>query len=234
MSISLLINTCAGRNPRPDVHPHNCLTPYEMRAYALRNFVLPAAIADPDVDEVIVAGEWEEGEGYTYVPAPSIHFSSDDALHQRQAAFKAAKGDWLVFQHDDHVLENNYGPQGSDFGDLMIKYEWDWPHAKGDVIIPQRWTRLRNVAGERLPNGEPQELSHYPESRTVDYFPGYISGHCTIYRREVLEACPWSAVPVRRTWDIAHTRQIRAAGFTIHWSSTLRCWDVELGSQPWK
>lgn len=226
--ISLIINTCAGRqwgrkeDPMRIAHTvaHSGQF-YSQRAYALQNFILPAAIADPDLDEVIVVGEWHDGEGYTYVPKPSIHFSSDDAPHQRQAGFEAAKGDWLIFQHDDHMLESAH----------FTTYE----DAEADVLIPQRWTRLRNVAGERLPNGEPSPPGGERTSPTsVDFHGGYISGHLAIYRREVLEACPWSEVPAERCWDVRHTEQIRAANFNIHWSDTLRVWDVEMGSKPWE
>jgi hypothetical protein len=222
--ISLIINTCADR-PDSNVLSHGG-QPYKQRAFALQNFILPAAIADPDIDEVIVVGEWHDGEGYTYVPKPSIHFSSDDAPHQRQAAFEVAKGDWLVFQHDDHMLENRSYNWDSDFAKAVLR-KLDEPC----VVIPQRRTRLRNVAGERLPNGEPREDPYYPASMQPI---GYISGHCAIYRREVLEQCPWANVPAIRTWDIAHTAQIREAGFNIHWSDSLRVWDVEAGSTPWR
>jgi len=232
VSISLVINTCAGRSSTPWRSVSHGGQPYEQRAYALQNFILPAAITDPDIDEVIVSGEWHDGEGYTYVPKPSIHFSSDDAPHQRQAGFEAAKGDWLIFQHDDHMLENplesavNHDLEGQLKAE--IEYAKCYASPSADVLIPQRWTRLRNVAGERLPNGEPQEYSSHP----VEAF-GYISGHCAIYRREVLEKCPWSEVPAIRTWDMSHTEQIREADFNIHWSDSLKVWDVECGSTPW-
>lgn len=201
MVTSVIINTCAGRVSNNTKSFGG--QPYVWRAYALQNFILPAYIADPGIDEIIVVGEWYPGEGYTYVEAPSIHFSSDDALHQRQAGFEAATGDVLIFQHDDHILD----PTFTDVLEACAVY----------VVVPQRWTRLRNAEGERLPNGEPH----------------YISGHCAIYRREVLKFCPWSAVPVCRTWDIEHTKQIRAANFSVHWSDTLRVWDCEFGASPW-
>lgn len=217
MSISLIINTCAGREPRADVCSHGG-QPYEQRAYALQNFILPAYIADPDVDEVIVVGEWMDGPGYTYVPSSSIYYSSDDAVHQRQAGFEAAKGDWLVFQHDDHLLENEWWGDDEPNGSSELDYLFNQPGEVGcDILVPQRWTRLRNITGEKLPNGE----------------SSYISGHCAIYRREVLERCPWNRVAVCRTWDMFHSEQIRNEGFNIHWSQTLRVWDVEAGSHPW-
>ena len=108
-------------------------------------------------------------------------------------------------------------------GDTLIFQHDDhwWPDFPlmtfADVTIPQRWTRLRSSIPERLNNGEEDD---------------YISGHCAIYKRTVLEVCPWSAVPRVHTWDIEHTRQIREAGFTIK-RSDARAWDIEEGSTPW-
>ena len=178
---------------------------YKIRAYALRCFLLPMAITN--FDEVIVAGEWEEGEGYTYVHAPSKFFGAEDALHQRQAGFEASTGNVIVHCHDDHYIEGNTN------GKLF------------DVLSPARYTRLRRVAGERLNGGEPKlDVGN----------AGYVCGHSAIYRKEVLEACPWKNVPAIFTWDIQHTAQIKSLGLSIEWVSTIRAWDIEFGSKPWE
>ena len=185
--------------------------PHVQRAYALRNFILPAALADPTFDEVIVVGEWEPGNGYIYIEVPSVHFSCVDALAQRQAGFERSTGGWVVFQHDDHLLES--GERGP-VGDAIHV-----PNSnRADVIVPARYTRLRNVNGERLNNGERK---------------AYVSGHCAIYRREVLERCPWGAVDEVFHWDVVHTSQINMAGYKIEWSDALRCYDCEAGGRPW-
>jgi hypothetical protein len=176
-----------------------------MRAYALRNFLIPRYVDEPAIDELIVAGEWEEGEGYTYVPCPSTYFNCRDALAQRQAGFEASTGDVVIFQHDDHLLESRY----------QLRQELN---DGADVVVPGRWTRLRDPDGEPLNNG----------------YPDYISGHCALYQRAVIERCPWKDVPPEYTWDQAHTQQIRAAEFTIVWARHLTCWDVEMGSTPWQ
>ncbi len=183
---------------------------YKIRAYALRCFLLPMAIAN--FDEVIVAGEWEEGEGYTYVHAPSKFFGAEDALHQRQAGFEASTGDVIVHCHDDHYIEGN--THGRPF----------------DVLSPARYTRLRRVAGERINGGEPAVAM----DGVVAASGGYILGHGAIYRRAVLETAPWKNVPAIFTWDIQHTAQIKSLGLSIEWVSTIKAWDVEYGSRPWK
>jgi hypothetical protein len=205
MTVSLIVNTCALGTPAALNSAKT--TPHVDRAYALRNWILPAYAAASEFDQVIVVGEWEPGDGYTYIPSPSAWENCIDALMQRQLGFEAATGDWIVCQHDDHML---------DLAGLN-EIAWSDPTLPG-VLVPERWTRLRNPAGELLPNGE-----------TV-----YISGHCAIYRRDVLERCSWSAVPRVHTWDLQHTRQIREAGFQISWSNVLRVWDIELGGMPWR
>ena len=234
--ISLVINTCANGTKAADTLSSG-RQPHAQRSFALRNFILPAALADPTFDEVIVAGEWEPGNGYVYIEVPSVHFSCVDALAQRQAGFERSAGDWVVFQHDDHILED--------------RPEWSWKmrvdnitEAEADILIPSRYTRLRNVNGERLYDGEPKSRTVGHAASILDDPPqmdttcvietgGYISGHCAIYRREVLEKCPWGEVAKIHTWDVAHTMQIRDAGFNIEWSDALRVYDCEAGATPW-
>lgn len=208
LSVSVVVNTAA-LGPRADHvlgSDGRQRVTHAMRTYALRNFVLPTYVADKNIREVIVVGEWEPGPGYTYIHVPSVHFSSVDALHQRQVGFEASTGDWIIHSHDDHILDPEWA-SGLD--------------TRADVLIPQRWTRLRCAEGERLNNGD---ASTEP----------YISGHCTIYKRAVLEQCPWAAVPAVRVWDIGHTRQIRTVGFNVARSDTMRAWDCEFGSEPWR
>ena len=221
--ISLVINTCAN-GPKAAETLSSGKQPHAQRAFALRNFILPAALADPTFDEVIVVGEWEPGNGYIYIEVPSEHFSCVDALAQRQAGFERSTGSHIVFQHDDHMLAPDVGRRlrGSSWVNGGVA-------ASIGVMVPSRCTRLRNVNGERLYNGEPHQVDH-PLDLSHE---GYISGHCAIYRSEVLERCPWGDVPQVHIWDCAHTKQIRDAGFTIEWNDTLRCYDVEAGSHPW-
>ncbi len=199
MSISVCINTAALAPHAKHVMSSGGV-PYSWRAYALKNFILARYCSDPKIDEVIVAGVWEEGEGYTYVPVPPKHFNWSDCIAQRQAGFEASKGSVLVFQHDDHFIAG----VPKDFS--------------SDVLSPARYTRARVFAGERLNAGEAE---------------GYIDGHCAIYKREVIESCRWADVPAQFTMDMAHTNQIRAAGFNIVHTDTVRCWDCEHGSEPW-
>lgn len=221
--ISLCINTCANGPKAAETKGSGGQT-HERRAFALRNFILPAAIADPTFSEVIVVGEWEPGNGYIYIEVPSERFSCVDALAQRQAGFERSMGDWIVFQHDDHLLDNSIDWHCSSgcpaIGDAL-GYKADGI----DVLVPARYTRLRDVNGEELINGMPLVENLGQE--------GYISGHCAIYHREVLEYCAWGAIPKVFDWDVKHTAQIRDAGFKIEWTDALRCYDIEAGAKPW-
>ncbi len=59
--ISLCINTAAAA-PHAKHVMSSGKVPYSWRAYALKHFILPAYVRDPNIDEVIVAGIWEEGD----------------------------------------------------------------------------------------------------------------------------------------------------------------------------
>ena len=208
--ISLVVNPAA-LAPHADGKLSSGKMPYSWRTYALRNFLLPSYTGDRFFDEVIVAGVWEDGPGYTYIPVPQEHHSWRDCIAQRQAGFEASHGDIVIHQHDDHWVRHIDG--------LNLAQWIGTAPSQFDVLTPQRCTRLRNSAGERLNHGE----HHY-----------YIGGHCAVYRREVLERCPWKSVPRVFTMDVEHSRHIREAGFTIGWTDALKVWDVEYGSTPWR
>ena len=94
-----------------------------------------------------------------------------------------------------------------------------------DVISPARWTRLRHSLGEQLNGGE-------PGGRWSG--AGHFNGHGCLFKREVLERCPWDTLPRVFAYDMAQTERIREAGFHILWASDVRIWDVEHGAQPWQ
>lgn len=180
---------------------------YSQRAYLLRCFLLPALRADPLVNEIVVVGEFEPGAGYTYVPCPNVRFDNvHDALAQRQAGFAATTGEWVAYIADDHMVTPNTFARARSY------------MAIGDVVSLNRRTRMRNGAGEDLNCGAAD---------------GYYNGHGCVFRRDVLEACPWSAVPRIFSYDVAHSAQIKAAGFHLVYAPDAYVEDVEAGAQPW-
>lgn len=207
MTISLVVNTCAA-GPGASTTLSSGKVPYSWRAYALQNFILPRYLDDPNIDEIIVVGEWKPAprNEYQYIEVPSEAFNCTDALAQRHAGCEAASGDWIICSHDDHILAS------------------DWYHFfslgnGGNVISPARRTRLRAITDEPLNNGRAN---------------GYVNGHCAIYQRAALQAAPWSAVPKVFTWDKAHTQQLLDAGETIDFDDSIVCYDVEYGASPWR
>jgi len=208
MNIAIVINTCAGertavRSTANQVH--------EQRGYALEQFILPIWTAR-NVFTVVV-GSWHEGVNYHYLPAGSIYHTAVDALHQRELAYQfceenSPEFDWIVFQHDDHMLDPS---------DLWSALRWhELSGSQTDIVIPVR---------KCIKSGEVVDLNNG--------YPKYISGHCAIYRPNVLSKCQWREVPKIFTWDIEHTKQITAAGFTFEQDNQLIVRDVEMGATPW-
>ena len=207
MSISLVIPTCALGNA--------ALTPlssgkqaHAFRAYLLRCFTLPQALANPLIAEVIIVGEFETGANYRYLEVPSVtHDNVRDALHKRDVGCRAATGDWIMMLADDHVLDSSAISRTQKYTQI------------GDVVSLNRRTRMRHADGETLNSGMRD---------------GYINGHAALYRRDVLEHCPWSAVERRFTFDVLHTEQVKHAGFHVVYAPDAYAEDVEYGAMPWR
>ena len=205
--LTMVVNTCAlGPRAMETASATNGAV-YAARRFALGNFILPAYLNDPFIAEVIVVGEWCEGEGYTYIHSPSRYFSSDDAIAQREAAAKVATGDIIVFQHDDHILHPKAARE-------LVITEMNG----ADVLVLPRF--VRSMLGDiSKPNGGAAT-------------PPYIGGHCAAYTSHALATVPWRAVPAIREWDQAQTMLMRAAGLKISWpTNTPRVYDAELGAQ---
>lgn len=201
-TLAIVINTCALGPRAPFVTGSRTSTPHIMREHALRNFILPAYTENALVTEVVVAGEWERGEGYTYVHSPSRYFSCVDALDQRHAGFEETTADLVAFIHDDHFLDSR-----------AIEAIVSDGLGSADILVPRRLARTRD--GIVLLNNGMNE--------------GYIGGHAEIMRREVAIAAPWNEVDRVHTWDLSHTSKAREVGARIEWSVLLDVWDVEPG-----
>lgn len=207
MRLSCVINTCAlGPRAAATASATNGAV-YAARRFALGNFIIPAYLEDDYISEVIVVGEWCEGEGYIYIHSSSRYFSSDDAIAQREAAAKVATGDIIVFQHDDHILHPKAAKE-------LVTTEMDG----ADVLVLPRF--VRSMLGDLAkPNGSAAT-------------PPYIGGHCAAYTSDAITKVPWRAIPAVREWDQAQTMLMRAAGLNIRWpTNTPRVYDCEVGAQ---
>lgn len=178
--------------------------PHSEREYLLNTWILPRLIQDDLVDEIIVSGEWREGEEWIYVESTSEHFGPEDALKDRQLGFETSSGDVIIFQHDDHIL----GPDAT-----RLAKARSWP-----VVSPSRWTRMRDPTGERLNEG---------------WSDGYLHGHAIVMEREVCKEVPWGEVPKVFTWDVEQTKMLLDAGYKPMMDSEMRVYDIEFGSEPW-
>lgn len=136
MRASLIINTAV-------LAPHAQKTgnPFRTTTYAERGEGLLRIIDEglPEACEKIVAGNYEPGDGYTYIEVPPLYGDRRDALVQREMGARLSTGDILVFTHDDH-LPNFHA------SDIQAK---DW-----DILVPKR---VHDVTGEELPNGRDQD-----------------------------------------------------------------------------
>ena len=62
----------------------------------------------------------------------------------------------------------------------------------------------------------------------------YAGGHGAIYRRYVVEDCPFGAGPHHRLWDLLHSKWAHSCGYNFAWSDRdLAIIDSEPGASPW-
>lgn len=187
----------------------------------MRNLILPLYCRwRPDLfKEIIVVGEYEEGEGYTYVPCPSVFRNCGDALLQRQMGFDALKykrdTDWILFQHDDHL----WCPDNQ-----LDNHE----QRHFDVLSVSRWTRENpEYYGGRLPDGA------FPNKPPILQ---YVNGHACLMRPNVflMKQFKWTDAPPIFTWDVKVTQRLEKVGAKIRYTPEYRVWDCERNAKPWE
>ncbi len=199
--ISVIINSAA-LGPRSRGILSSSGIRHGERAILLGNVILPMLRTTPEVGETIVVGEYEAGDGYRYIECKSAAFNATDALAQRQTGFEASKGDVLIFQHDDHIMDL----ASLEALDRQYIQDGSW-----DVLVPRRKARSGNAVIE-LNNGAAD---------------GYVMGHVCVMRRSMVEKVPWGSVARVHTWDVDHTVRLQAAGARIRWVEDLVVWDLE-------
>lgn len=206
MSIACVLNTsCLAAGA--DTQLSSGRVPYGRRAWLLRNVILPTYRWSGIFSEIVVVGEFEPGDGYTYVPAQSIYKNCADALWKRQAGFDALKHkvEWTLFQHDDHL----YDPTNP------------YPHTQttAHVLAPSRWTRARGQA-EPLNDG----------SRD-----GYVNGHASLMRTNaVFPLFSWASIPPVFTWDVEVTMRLAELRLPWGYAPEIKVFDLEEGAEPWR
>lgn len=198
MKTSLIINT-ASKDPwvAQAGNPYRRVG-YSARYSLLHDTILPAVLRE-QFDEVIIAGTFEDGPGYTYVPVQPRFRDRRDALWQRERGARHATGDFLVFCHDDHLPAAGF----------LATFRRNWQHEPDwDLLVPERrHGKLDTV----LDNGSER---------------GYMGAHCLLMRRWVWARCPWTTID-SVWWDVGMTRVWQAAGAKLRWSTDLLHYDME-------
>ena len=207
MRFTCIINSIA--LAKDAARPSSGSRPYAERAWLLRNVILPWYASLGVFDEVVVAGEFEEGLFHRYVPCAQVFHTVGDALLQRQLGFEATTGhpdDWVLFQHDDHL----WAPENETLGVSV---------AADRALSPSRWTRARRATGEALNDG---------------HLVPHINGHALLMRRRIAALVPWTSVPPVFTWDVEYTAALARAGVAWRYAPEYAVWDLERGAEPWK
>lgn len=235
MSLAVVINT-ACLAPHAGDTLSSGRQPYADRAWLMRNILLPAYTKwFPDLfGEIVVVGEYEEGDGYTYVPCRSVYRNCADALLQRQMGFDAIKGNhsWVLFQHDDHMWDpaNVIDPRTNAY--VLSLSRWTralgWPLQLNDgsatvdrqIVVNGTRTVVPTPARE----GEPNYGSFY-----------HVNGHSCLMKPHVFRGgFKWTDSPPVFTWDIEITRRLAALGVSMRYAPELVTWDLERGATPWQ
>lgn len=197
MRISYIINT-ASLDPWASASSNEHRSAgYRERYRLLKEQVLPAAL-EQGFDEIIVAGSFEEGPGYHYIPVAPRCRDRRDALWQREIGARHSTGDVLVFGHDDHKV-------GEDFAHYI---HIEPPAEPWDLLIPRR---VHGITGEDMNNG-----------RLGDY----CGGHVMVLKRWLWAQVPWTSID-GEYWDKSLTRMWREAGAKIVFADDLTHIDIE-------
>lgn len=155
---------------------------------------------------MIVVGEHEAGDGYRYLHVPDLTKSTNDALVKRDVGTVATEADVLVYLCDDHSLH-------WDFLNQLRQTPSGW-----DAIIPSRWTQHPTLGRIRIPMGDPE----------------YCGGHAGIFRRWVIRARPWTAMPHHRNWDVLASQEQAKLGARWHVVPQIQIEDLEPQAEPWR
>jgi hypothetical protein len=210
--ISIIINTCAGtKDPeileRRGSRDNTGKRKYAERAAKLREML--GRYRDLKDVEIIVVGEWESGEGYRYIHDPGKLKDPSDQAQQRHTGMQAAKGSVILFLNDDHYVPlvdfKNVERVAEEFGASGVAYRC-------------------------IQNGDDNGLPHMGLNLAKPYIPG----HASIFKREVIEAAPWSLAAERiGPTDVLHTESLEDRGFkTNRRTDLVRAYDIEIGAFP--
>ena len=169
---------------------------------------LPSVLSQ-GFSETVVVGDYRHGDGYRYLHVPGLTNTTIDALPKRDVGTLATEADILVYLSDDHGL-------APDFLATLRTAAVEW-----DVVVPSRWCRG--------PMGEAIRLN----MGATELVP-YCGGHAGIFRRWVIQARPWSAMPHDRLWDLLASQIQQNLGARFVHVPQVAIEDLEPEREPWK
>jgi len=196
--ISLIINTAS---MDPIVAAQSNMFRRSRYGDRVENVRRLAKVAGDAGVEVIVAGNFEEGDGYTYVELEPGYRDRRDALWQREMGARYSTGDVLIFCHDDHSLD-------AEFVNVLRRRYLQQSQQEWDLIVPKR---IHNDMVTELNNGKDED---------------YMGGHALVMKRWLWARVPWMSVNTE-WWDTTMTRLWREAGGRIVWVDDLVHVDME-------
>ena len=176
--------------------------------------ILPSVLPQ-GFDEVLVVGEHHaDGTAYRYLHVPDLTRTTNDALVKRDVGTVATDARILVYLSDDHGL-------APDFLDTLRAVA---ETSRWDVMIPSRWCR-------HPASGAPIRLNMGAEASVPVLYCG---GHGGIFRRWVIQSCPWTAMPHDRLWDLMASQIQRALGAQFVHVPQVAIEDLTPETEPWK
>ena len=176
-----VVNTCSMMKNAPDR--------YAQRVDWVRENV--RILKEQGFGQVIVAGEFEKGKDYDYVPVEQMHRNCRDVLRQRYYGNLAVKGDpdFVWFQMDDHALVHR--PPA-----LTLHHV--------DVLSP---IRVGGVSGKELNSG--WNRVGFQESFQ------YLHTHALLLSRKCRQSFSWDTITPVYRFDVVCTWLWQETGMAI-------------------
>jgi len=180
------------------------------REQLLTESVIPSVLAQK-FSEVVVVGDYREGDGYRYLHVPPMLKNTVDALVKRDVGTAATTSPVVLYLCDDHAI----------VGDFRLTVDRWFEQDETDVLVPSRFADHPRHGRIRINNGE----------RDM-----YCGGHGGVFKREVIQSRPWSAQPHHRLWDLYASEAQLADGwrFATMRSQSVGILDLIPEGNPWQ
>ena len=175
------------------------------RVQLLDEVILPSVLGK--FEEILVVGDYHLGDGYKYLPVPSLTNTTIDALVKRDVGTLASRSPWIFYLSDDHAVRHT-GPTPRDPMTIGVpaRYSTD---AEGTI-------HLCNAGLDELDPNKP-----------------YCGGHAGLFSKALIAQKPWTSMPHHPNWDLFASRIQMSLGATLEpviWQVE----DMEPLAHPWR